>query len=325
MKRIIFSSLLIAAVSFTFTSCLKDKGFDNYEYGINDPDTQAPGVGFSFGANAKNDYGLDVKSTPQVVNGLTNVNMLTGVVPSNDVNVTLTNNTTTMLAAYNSANGTAILALPTALYTVPATLVVPAGSRFNDAPITVSNTTTLDPNKQYAVGLTISAVDGGYNIAGNMKNLFIIFGVKNQYDGTYTLNGMFHHPVGANPPANFTGTVQMHTSGPNSVKMYVPLFGGYYSLMIYGGGLNAFGSQEPNFTVNQVTNKVTVQNVAAGATTFYDMGLGFNNAGYDSRWDPSTKTMYACWGYNLGAGGTFGGNGSAARLWLDTLIRTGPR
>lgn len=324
MKKIILSSLFIAAIS-VLTGCLKDKGFNNFEYGINDPDTQPPGVGFSFGSKTKNDLGLEVAATPQVINGLVNVNMLTGTRPSADVNVTISDNTTALLSAYNTANGTAILAMPTALFNVGSTLVVPAGSPYAEIPITFTNTTTLNPNAQYAVGLTITAVDGGYKIADNMKNLFIVISVKNVYDGKYSLRGMFHHPSGANPPANFATNVEMHTTGPNSVKMYWPLAGAYASPMLYGGSLNYFGVQEPEFTVNPATNKVTVQNVAVGATTFYDMGAGFDNAGYNSRWDLSTKTFYACWGYNLGAGGTFGGNGSAARLWLDTLVRTGPR
>jgi len=40
MKKILSTTTLIIALSVAFTSCLKDKGFENNEYGINDPDTQ---------------------------------------------------------------------------------------------------------------------------------------------------------------------------------------------------------------------------------------------------------------------------------------------
>jgi BT_3987-like, N-terminal domain len=323
MKKILVSSLFFAALSFMVTGCLKDKGFEDFQYGINDPDTQPPGVGFNYGANAKNDYGLDVSATAQVLTGLTAVKLLTGVKTSSDVTVTLSDATATVLAAYNSANGTSIVALPTAIYTIPATMTIPAGTPYNDFPFTVSSTLSLDPNTQYAVAISITAVDGNFKIADNFKTLFFVFSIKNQYDGKYSLKGQFYHPSGAPDYPLFSTTVELQTTGPASVKMYWPLGGGFGSPMLYGGSLNWFGAQEPEIFVNTSTNKVIVQNTFLGATTLYDMGLGFNNAGYDSRWDPALKTFFACWGYGI-PGGIFTPNG-ASRLWIDTLIRTGPR
>ncbi|MBL7748997.1 MAG: hypothetical protein JNM19_16275, partial [Chitinophagaceae bacterium] len=66
MKRIINVAVLFAMMIVVFSGCLKDKGFDNYEYGINDPDTQPPGVGFPKAANKKNTVGLDVSGSNQV-------------------------------------------------------------------------------------------------------------------------------------------------------------------------------------------------------------------------------------------------------------------
>ncbi len=325
MKKILSTSLLVAAMAVAFTGCLKDKGFDNHTYGINDPDTQPPGVGFPFGSNAKNDFGLDVTTSPQTVSGLVYVNIEGANPASSDVHVTLTNNTTALLAAYNAANGTAIQALPTAIWSVPTALTIGAGSRNTQTVLTVTNTTGLNPNIQYAVGLTISAVDGGYKIAENLKNLFIVFGVKNAYDGRYNLRGRFHHPSGANPPANFATTVELHTTGPNSVKIYWPLAGAFASPMSFGGSLNYFASQEPEITVNTTTNKVVVTNSFPGGLAYAMSATGFGASPYDHRWEPASKIFYASWGYNLGAGGAYGGDGSASRMWEDTLIRTGPR
>lgn len=329
MKKIMLVLFGLSAIAVSFTGCLKDKGFENNEYGINDPGSQPPGVGFPYGSKARTDFGLEVSAAPQSVNGLVYVNLESGTPAPSAINVALTNTSTALTNAYNTANGLtgseAVLVMPSALYTVPLSLTIPSGGRNVQTSITISNTTTLNPNRSYAIGLTIASADGGYRIAENLKNLLIVFNVKNIYDGRYTLKGKFHHPTGANPPANFTTTIEMHTTGSNTVKMYWPLGGGYGSPMIFGGSLNWFASQEPEFTVNTATNAVTVQNVAAGATTFYTMGLGFNNAGYNSRWDLPSTTFFACWGYNLGAGGAYGGDGSAARIWVDTLIRTGPR
>jgi Domain of unknown function (DUF1735) len=325
MKKIILGSLLFSAACFVLTSCLKDKGFENFQYGINDPDTQPPGVGFPLGSKPKNDFGLDVTGSTQVVDGFVYVNLESGVPASSDVTITIANNTTALLNAYNTANGTAILALPTAVWNVVTTLVIPSGGRNVQVPLNVTNTLALNPNLQYAVGLTITNVTGGYKIATNLDDLFIVFGVKNQYDGKYTLRGQFYHPSASPDYAWYTTPVQMWTTGPNSVKMWTPIFGGngFYHPWSSGGSLTAFGSQEPEYTVNPATNAVTVFNSFVPAATIYSMGIGYTNAGYSSRWDPALKTMYACFGYNLGAGGTF--SPASARMWIDTLIRTGPR
>jgi hypothetical protein len=325
MKKIVLASLLFTAVSFSFTSCLKDKGFEDFEYGINDPDTQPPGVGFPAGSRPKTDIGVDITSDPQVTNDLFVVNLFSGNPAGSDITVTLSDNTTALLAAYNAANNTNIEPLPTNVYNVPSTLVIPAGQRFAQVPLTVLNTTSLDPAVQYAIGITITDVTGGLRIATNLDDMFIVFGVKNQYDGRYNAKGKFYHP--SYPFYPFNTTVEMHTTGPNSVKMYFPPFDDYlnpFATAPNGTGLTGFDFQDPDFNVNPTTNKVTsVVNVSVGGTVVYGMGLGFDNAGYDSRWDPATQTFYVCYGYNLAAGGGF--ILGTSRMWIDTLRRLGPR
>ena len=100
--------------------------------------------------------------------------------------------------------------------------------------------------------------------------------------------------------------------------MYVPDFEGYYHPWTSGGSFTAFGLQEPEYTIDPATNKVTVQNAASGAVTFYTMAPG-----YDSHYDPATKTIYAKFGYNYAPGPVF--NPAANREWTDTLIYVGPR
>lgn len=322
MKKIVIAFLFISLVGTMLSGCLKDKGFDNHEYGINDPDTQPPGVGFPLGSRAKNDFGLEVVGTPQVVNNMVFINLNSGSPAPSDITITLTDNSAALVAAYNTSTGSSLEPLPASLFTVPTTVTIPAGERFAEVALTVSSTLTLDPTVIYGVGLTITGVSGNYKIAENLKNLLIAFSIKNKYDGKYRLNGRFFHPT-ASPYLWYTTTVEMHTSGPNSVKMYVPAFGGFYHPWSTGGSITAFGSQEPEYTVDPGNGEITVFNSYPGATTIYQMGLGFDNNGYDSRWEEVPKTMFVCFGYNLGGGGEF--NPAASRLWVDTLIRTGPR
>lgn len=324
MKKILLASVLFTAVSFLVAGCLKDKGFENNEYGINDPDKQPPGVGFPFGVKAKNDVGLDVTTNPQTVNGLVYVNLESGIAAPQDINVTLSDNTATLLAAYNSAFGTNILAMPTNLYSIPAGLVIPAGARNVETSLVVTNTTGLDANRQYAVGITISAVDGGYKIASNLDDLFIVFSVKNAYDGKYDMVGQFYHPTNEPGFLHHEFQVELQTSGPSSVSVFWPLVGGYNIPLTVGGQpACCFAAQEFGITVNPATNAAAAVNIAVGGTIVYDPILSYNGNSYNNRWDPANKIIYLAFGYTLGPGGTV--TPGASRAWIDTLIRTGPR
>ena len=182
--------------------------------------------------------------------------------------------------------------------------------------ITVPNATLLNPSAKYALGFTIISVDADGQISSS-KSIIIEIGAKNQYDGRYRLDGKFYHPTQSPAYAPFTVNVELHTTGPNTVKLYVPLFGGYYSPGLFGGVLNAFSLQEPAITVNPSTNGVTVQNVASGAVTFYTMAVGYN-----SRYDVGTKTIYAKWGYSYAVPGVYD---AGCREWEDVFTYLGPR
>jgi hypothetical protein len=325
MKKITLNLLLIAALSFAFTSCLKDKVFENFEYGINDPDTQPPGVGFPRGSAAKYSVGINLTPAPQAITGAVFVNLESGSPAPADIQVTLTDNTTALLNAYNAANGTSILPLPTSQYTLPLTLIIPAGARNAEVPITVSNADLLDPNKSYAVGVTISAVSGNYIIAQNLKNLLIEIGLKNKYDGVYNLKGIHNRTPYTFP---FETTVEMWTTGPNSVAMYWPAGGDFGQPIGIGpGSVNWYGNAvSPNFHFNPATDlctNVTLQvgNAVTLAMVTLDAVADMNPDGpIVNRYEPganapSTGKMYLSFQYN----------GNDLRRFYDTLSYTGPR
>ncbi|MBI5856540.1 MAG: DUF1735 domain-containing protein [Sphingobacteriales bacterium] len=328
MKRILSFSLLAAALAVAVTGCLKDKGFDNHTYGINDPDTQPPGVGFPLGGKPKNDVGLDLSSSPQVINGLAFVNLESGNPASSDVHVTLSNNSTALVGAYNTANGTNIQVLPSATWSVPTALTIPAGGRNIEVPITVSTTAALNANLQYAIGLTITAVDGGYKIADNLKNLFIVISVKNKYDGKYTMVGRFYHPsVEPTFQQHVTFFVECHTTGPNSVDIYWPLIPGY-NTPLSSGGLPAccFTNQTLGLQINPATNVVTCVNSHPSAGISYSQITSSGSFGFPvfnpSMWDDVNKRFNISFGYSLTGGTVVAG---VSRAWIETLTRTGPR
>jgi hypothetical protein len=294
MKRILLTSILFSAVSFMITGCLKDKGFDNHEYGINDPDTAKPGVGFSKGNKAQT-FGLEVSATNQAVPGMVFVALFDGEPAKQPVQVTLVDNTTALLAAYNAVNGTNVLPLPTNLYSLPSmTITVPVGAYNVEVPINVSNTTALDPNKSYAVGYSITAVNGGdYQIAENLKNLLVVFSVKNRLDGVYEITGAALRagdPVLTGPFGPYE--TDLVTSGANSVQ--------WEGAVYWGGQLSQLpGGYEPNITVSPVTNLITNITSPNGLVTMTSpivradiLCPGGNPSPCVQRYDPATKTLY---------------------------------
>lgn len=315
-KIVIFALLL--AFSSSLLSCLKDKGYDNQDYGIQAKEV----VGVSFPESPKSPILTSLSSLTTEQTLSTNLILESDAVASTDVVVQLVNNPT--LVASSGYTG-----VPSGGVIIQTSATIKAGSTIIPVVLRFPNSTLLDATKTYAVGLSISSVSpNGYTIASNMKDIVIAFSIRNKYDGIYTLKGQFFHPSAApGYPTFTTPLIELQTTGPNTVKLFsrVPGLVGFFHPWVgtTGGAFTAFGSQEPEFTVNPTTNVVTVQNSFPGAVTLYTMGKGFNNAGYNSRWVETSKTVFACFGYGLSGGGDF--SATASRLFIDTLIRTGSR
>lgn len=311
MKRKFLSSLLIAVAGmFVLTGCLKDKGFENNEYGINDPDTQPPGVAFPLAAKAKNTFGLNVSGSNQEVNDMVYVNLESGKPAPSDITITLELDSN-LVKSYNTANGTNIKVMGYSLFSMPGlagspartTVTIPAGGRNVQIPINVPSTLSFDPNSTYGVGVKIVSVTGNYTIASNMKNLLIEFTIKNKYDGKYNLVG-YHNRVPYDAP--YDELVYMITSGPNSVSMYWPALGAYAHPIM--GGASYYG----NFTTNLIFN------LSTNALIGWDLSPYPNtvtNQVYSGRYDPVAKIIYAEIGYN----------GNVLRKFFDTMTYLGPR
>ncbi len=318
MRKLSFVVCLFSLLAITNTGCLKDKDFEDQKYGIQVKEVKA----VSFPEELSSPIVLSINSvaTSQTVDGPTVV-LEQSNPSSSPVTATVQLNPALVVAA-------GLTAMPNGSFTTGSLAVtIPAGAKKSDPiKITIPNASLLNPSLSYGIGFTIASVDQDYKIAANLKNVVIGFTIKNIYDGKYILKGQFYHPSSApGYPTFTTPLIQMVTTGPNSVKMYttIPGLNGAYHpwTQTTGGPFTAFAGQEPEYTIS-ATNAVTVQNTAPGAVTFYTMGKGYNNAGYNSRWDPATKTIYACFGYNLN-GTNF--DPTTTRMWIDTLIRTGDR
>jgi hypothetical protein len=266
MKRYITTAIVLISFSSILTSCLKDKQFENNEYGIKDPSSSPKGVSFPLGVNDINIFGLDAASpNSQTISSAIVVNSESGTLPSTDVHVKLALEQS-LITQYNADNGTAIELFPSNLYSISSPtldLIIPAGKFKGNLDIIVPSTVPLDLNKTYGLAFRIISVDNGYTIANNIKTLLLEINLKNKYDGFYTLkinmNGWAAFGISDgvtytlnNPPyglvtsaANKCTTI-WNGSSPTDAQP------GFTS----AGGLTSFGATKPEFTFDLATDKV---------------------------------------------------------------------
>ncbi len=258
MKRIASFLSLAVALMVVATGCLKDKGFEAQQYGLQVAEVKA--VAFPNANASPLSYGLDVSASPQVINGLLFLTLESGSNAESDVNVTIVNSTGTqaagLIADYNAANSTNVQVLPSSLWSVPFAATIAAGTKNVGLPFTVTNTTTLNPNLSYGIALTITSASGGYQVAENQKTVLVIFSVKNKYDGRYRLTG-YHNRT----PYTFPYDVEIHliTTGPSSVIYYWPDAGSVgHPIGVGPGSYSWYGpSVAPNIVFDPATDLVT--------------------------------------------------------------------
>lgn len=293
LLTISFSTLLF------LSSCLKDKDYEDQKYGTQSTDATKL-VTF---LNAKNlptaekssdsiSLGGDVNVSAQnQVSTLINVTLESTIPSPVDVRVKIVVNPSIKPSTFST--------LPIGTFSIPSEIIIPAGSRQVNVPITFTNTTTYSLTTTYALGLELVSVNGGgFQVASNRNKIVVAFSVKNQYDGKYSFKG---YAFRANDPSltgNFTGlTRTLSTTTATKVQMN--------GLLAWSNG-SGIGIGEPSFDVNPSTNAVTISSP----------GGAINLPGYSSRYEPATRTFFI--------GATWGA-GPAFRQSIDTLIYTGPR
>ena len=311
MKRIKIFGLLLTAIVIAGTGCLKDKGFEDHQYGINDPDNSPAGIGFNLGIKLRNTAGVLVADTAQTISGLVNVMLFSGQLATADIHVTLQVDPT-IIADYDTTNGTLIEALDPTLYNFNADVVIAKGSNLAKVIVTIPTTVPLDPTKTYGIGFRITGVDAGYTIASNENRLLLEVAIKNRYDGIYSLTG-FHN----RDPYNFPYNVEeyMITAGPNSAAFYWPEKNDYgHPIGIAPEQTNWYGNVvAPVVVFDLTTNEITdVYNGNSGGPVISPYSGSPTQHNY---YDPATKTIYVSWEYN----------GNPLRAFFDTLVYTGVR
>lgn len=317
MRKQFLSLTLVATVVTVMSGCLKDKGYDNREYQTQI--TEVKGVSFPEALGGPVRSSLVSQSTPMVIDG-PDITLEQTRPASSDVHVTVTLNNALVTADPSLGLST----LPGGSFSINnLNITIPAGSSLSDEiKITLNNTGALDPTLTYGIGFTITTVDGGYTIASNKKNVIYAFTVRNKYDGIYRLKA--YGNLGGNTAAPYLVSTDcayeltLETLSADKVRM------SNQPLWRSTGFSDGFCNVLFDFTFNSATNKVSAVQSRSECPPNAGIPVNFPATGsfpaqgvpgYDSRYDPATKTVYVAMGLN----------NNPAWVVVDTLIYCGPR
>jgi len=204
-----------------------------------------------------------------------------------------------VVAAYNSAHGTNYIAFPVSAFTTDPsnpkvgtdyTLTFGPGEFYRQLKITVPNATVLDPNKKYAFGFKITSVDNNGKISAEENELVVEVGLKNKWDGVYTVTGTM---VDLTTPA-LTGyyplTWELRTTGANTLAVFDKSQGTQTHLILNGSSLSQYGSFGLNITIDPATNKITSIVNSHGQPSANGRSAALDPSGINA-YDPATKTI----------------------------------
>ncbi|RZL02349.1 MAG: DUF1735 domain-containing protein, partial [Pedobacter sp.] len=214
-----------------------------------------------------------------------------------------------VLDKYNEVQGDDLTMLPAQYYSIPSFKVtIPAGQRTASIPINFLNTTDEALlTSHYALAFRITDASGKI-ISGNYGTTVALFAIKNIYDGVYDFKGNIQRNSATGPDPALSGQISFETAELLTSTRYSVWFD--QQLWATGAGVAGIGTPTVDgikFTIDPATNKITVS-CPANATSR-------NIAGYDSRFDPATRTIYAAFQW---------GNAPATRVAIDTLVYKGP-
>jgi hypothetical protein len=202
------------------------------------------------------------------------------------------------LDLYNTQNGSHYEVPPASVFSFPETVVIKQGSNIAQVKAVVTRSADYDFSAAYALPLKIVSASAG-TISANFGKAVFSFGVRNSYDGHYSLKGYSLRAGDAAKTGNFVYDpgMDLATVGATTVQ-----FG---ALQVWADKTGV-GIGNPILTVNPADGKVTISS----------SGGAYNAPGYDSRYDATTKTFYISFAW---------GAGPSARLATDTMTYVGER
>jgi hypothetical protein len=303
MKNFINKTFRISAIlaGLFMTSCLDDTGYTD----IYNKENNTPVVSFGQADHGYVVRTIDVTDNPGELAIDVNVARATEA-----VTVTIEVDPT-LLDAYNEAEGTEYELLPDSSYSIPSgSVTVPAGELdANFVFQAFADEISLD--YAYILPLRITSSTGaGAVVASNLNTALVSVGVKNQYDGVYTVeSGSITRYFPAFPEidpslsGNFAGKGvkwTMSTLTANAVTLG----------MTWVDGSGVGGVDPITLTIDPATNELSIESGANDSMTIIP--------GTVHTYDPATRTFTLSYYWNPGAS-------NERRVDNVVLVYSGPR
>ncbi len=291
IKKALKTQLLLGSALMMLAGCLKDKGYEDGDYGTITNKTEGDKfISIPIASRNPNVVGIESKAGKQPVELFT---------LSYDYKSPAETDLAVTVAVNNSLiTDPTVKILPPSEYDIPSlTHTIKAGQVISDPFMANINTGNLDPNFKYGIAFSITNVPSGIEIPSNLKNVILLFTIKNKYDGIYSFRG--RHDMASDrssawlrTPYDYPYEIHLITAGPNTVRFFNTAFNaGFHPLMT--PGVSGFGSTEPVFTFDANNNIVTVVNGFPNPSN----GRAFviNSAVSGSKYNPSNKKVYAAY------------------------------
>lgn len=307
--KIIFSLLSVLALGLT--SCLKehiknidqDKSVSLVEFantGSNVAAVSSVYPGFfvdlgtlATGESAKMNINVDYSGVDEAPEDIT-------------VNVELD---TALLTTYNTDNGTSYVLPPSDVFTLPTSVVIKKGTRMGQAEATITRSANFSFDASYAIPIKIASVSSG-STSSNTNKAVYAFGIRNIYDGVYTVDGQLSDAFASTITGDYPFTAELKTLGPTSI---------YFDShpILAGGAGSSYGEFSPVFNIDPATNKITgVVNAQGQPSPGRKRSAEIIATGVNA-YDPATKSFKVSYALYQG--------GELRTTFEETFTYVGPR
>jgi hypothetical protein len=227
-----------------------------------------------------------------------------------------------LITAFNTATGGHYVEPAANLYKFGSglTVTIPKGSREGGLSFTTKPSALVGP--EYAFGVRVKSVSNPkYLISGNHNSAVVLVGVRNKYDGDYTLRvnttGWAAYGISDGVSRTYPLETSMITASATSVALFNQYFGaGLVPAFTSTGDATAFGGATPLFTFDPATDKL-ISVVNTTPPDARNRAFALHPTVTDSRFDPATKTMYLAYVLKQ--------SGRPDMAIYDTLTYVGPR
>ena len=220
------------------------------------------------------------------------------------------------LTAYNTANGTNYVALPTANYKLQSnTISIPAGQHYGSTTLALTNLGTLDPGTSYMVAISITDASGK-KLSTNLNTLYY-YSIGNSLAGTYTFLGQrWNSPILDTTKAPASTPYNNITYSPQPLGPTTLFFDETYLAQNLGGGVAGY---RLDFTNNNgVLSNFAVSLYGGSALGSFSIIGGPTLVGYKIVGTAATKFVGSTFRFYMAVD-----NGAGAqRASIDTYTKT---